>query len=262
MTTTVYDDIRSKCDALIGPLQAIRADADAAEASSGGGGGITWPPTYPAGVNCLAGTVPTQTAWITASEQNVPYFTGKCSYFERLMDGCPTGSIPVFGDSIIEGMDINQLSPIAVNLGIGGDTMRGILTRFRTNASEIAHRASCSVLAIGINDICVENNAAHGNGANLPYMLDFLSAWMTGKWVIVKVLPINESMFSGTTNALIDSFNAYLQTKFDGRAGFTVVDLKAALAPSGQLAAANTIDGLHLSAAGKAIWINSVRAAL
>jgi lysophospholipase L1-like esterase len=59
-------------------------------------------------------------------------------------------------------------------------------------------------------------------------------------------------MYSGVTNSEIDAVNIEFDKDFGNRTGFVIIDAKSALAPTGQLDPANTIDGLHLSATGYA----------
>lgn len=87
--------------------------------------------------------------------------------------------------------------------------------------------------------------------------------------MIIKILPINETMYwtnggqtTALTNARIDAVNAHTQSIFSGVSGAVLVDAKSALAPSGQLLPAHTIDGLHLSASGYAVLIPLIQTAL
>jgi lysophospholipase L1-like esterase len=198
----------------------------------------------------LAGTP--ASAVTISTEQNLDYLNGRSVTFDRLQSQLRSTSIPIYGDSITEAMDVSQIGPNIVNMGINGSTMRDFLGRVNRSpyASAIVHRCAAAGFALGVNDTQWED--AHGSPQNPPYLIDLCAGWMTGKWVIIKILPVNETMYSGITNAQIDAVNAHTQSVFGGRSGFAIVDAKAILAPAGQLLPAYTIDGLHPTAAGYA----------
>lgn len=246
---SAFDDIRSLANEIIQKANALEASLPPPSA-----------PAWPSGVDCLAGTLPTPMPVMIPAEQDISYYDKKVFSFNRIHLNSPPGSIVFLGDSITEGMAINSVSPYGLNFGISGDTMRGVLNRINSLGSQnTIHRAGAGVLLIGINDICFEGVNAYGN---CTFMWNLLASWMTGKWVIVLTLPINETMFTATTNAEIDSINDYAKTKFANRAGFTVIDTKPTLAPSGQLLPAYTIDGIHLSATGYDALRPLIKAAL
>jgi lysophospholipase L1-like esterase len=199
----------------------------------------------------LAGT-PATVSTISA-EQDLNYLNSRSVTFDRLQPQLTSAAVPIYGDSITEAMDTGLIGPNVIGMGINGSTLRdffGRVNRTPVSGVPIIHNCAAGILALGINDIQYEYQA--GSPQNVPYMIDLLSGWMTGHWIIVKVLPINESLYSGVTNAQIDAVNAHTQSVFGKRAGFAVVDAKSTLAPNGQLLPAYTIDGLHLSAAGYA----------
>lgn len=201
--------------------------------------------------DCLAGT--SATASVIAAEQDLNYLNSRSVTFDRLQSQLRNTSVPMYGDSITEAMDVSQLSANVVNMGINGSTMRDFLGRVNrtpTSGTPIVHHCAGAIFALGINDTQYEYQ--HSAPQNPPYLIDLISGWMTGKWVIVKILPINSTMYSSVTNASIDAVNAHTQTVFAGRSGFALVDAKSTLAPSGDLLPAYTLDGLHLSAAGYA----------
>lgn len=215
-----------------------------------------------AAVDCLAGTSPGVIATMS-QEQDLGYLNSRSVTFDRLQGQLRDGYIPRYADSIGEAMDTSQISPLIVNLGINGSTIRDFLDRVNRPplvGAAMVHRASACIFALGINDTQYEDQT--GAPQNPPYLIDLAAAWMTGKWVIVKILPVNEAMYHSVTNAQIDAVNAHTQAVFGDRPGFAIVDAKAALAPTGQLDPANTIDGLHLSAAGYAKYYPLEQAAL
>lgn len=212
-------------------------------------------------IDCLAGT-PSTVATVGA-EQDLGYLNSRSVTFDRLQPQLDNTRIPMFGDSLTEAMDTYAINPLIVNMGINGGTMRdffGRANRSLVSGSPISRRGGGCIWMLGINDTQYEYQT--GSPQNPPYLIDLAAAWMTGKWIIVKILPVNEALYSGVTNAQIDAVNAHIQSVFGGRSGFVIVDAKSTLAPSGQLLAAYTIgDGLHLSAAGDAVIAASIQAA-
>ena len=218
----------------------------------------------------LAGT-PSIVSTVSA-EQDLGYLNSRSVTFDRLQPQLSSMAIPMYGDSITEAMDGSQIGPHVVLMGINGSTMRdwfGRVNRSLVAGPAISRNSQADVWAMGVND--TEYEYYTGSPQNPPYLIDLAAAWMTGKWVIVKILPINETMFwaqsgcpmcTALTNARIDAVNTHTQTVFAGRSGFAIVDAKSVLAPSGQLLPAYTIDGLHLSAAGYAQLYPLIQAAL
>lgn len=199
----------------------------------------------------LAGTP--ASAVTIAAEQDLGYLNSRSVTFDRLQPQLRGTSIPMYGDSITEAMDVSHIGPNVVAMGINGSTIRDFLGRVNrslVSGPSIIHNCQAGILALGINDTQYEYQ--HGAPQNPPYLIDLAAGWMTGKWVIIKILPVNEAMYTGVTNAQIDAVNAEFDFDFGGRSGFVIVDAKSVLAPSGQLLPAYTIDGLHLSAAGYA----------
>lgn len=213
-------------------------------------------------LDCLAGLEPSPHPVTIAAEQDLTYLNSRTVTFDRLEPQLPDGYIPMYGDSITEAMNTEAINPLVVNMGINGSTMRdwfGRVNRSNVAGSPICRRAGGAIWALGINDTQYE----YQNGApqNPPYLMDLASAWMTGKWIIILILPVNETMYASVTNAEIDAVNAHTKTIMAGRSGFVVVDAKPTLAPQGQLLPQYTIDGLHLSAAGYAALIPLIQSA-
>lgn len=220
----------------------------------------TVPATLPA-IDCLGGMPPSYIPTMISGEQDLNYYQGRRVYFDRQAMTIPNGSVLFFGDSHFDGLCVTDVHPAAVNFGIGGDTWRGLLNRINSGgSSNPIHRAGAGVLMMGVNDIGWEGSNYVGN---IQYMIDLLASWLTGRWVICKIMPIDETRFSSpVTNAKIDSINSYLQAKFMSRSGFAIVDAKADLAPSGSLMPQLSIDGIHLNATGYSILIPKIAAAI
>lgn len=218
--------------------------------------------TWPTSIDCLSSTPPSQIPGMNSNQQNISYYNIRNDYLDRIHQGAHPGSIIFIGDSLFDGMSINDITPFGINMGIGGDTLRGVINRIhRTGLTNALHRAGAGVLLIGINDIYYEGD---NYNINIPYMLDMLSSCLLGKWVICHVLPVNEDLFGVGYNTKIDTINTYIDTKFAGREGFAIVDVKNQLAPQGQLLTTYTLpnDGCHLNATGYDILKPAIRDAL
>ena len=63
----------------------------------------------------------------------------------------PTNSLFFIGDSLIQNLDVSHIEPLAVNLGIAGDTTVGILSRIPKYKS--VKKARAFVFEAGINDM-------------------------------------------------------------------------------------------------------------
>lgn len=224
-------------------------------------GGTSSGPVLPPAVDCLAGTPPSFLPAMMPTAQDIGYYNTRCAYFDRQQPEIKSGSVLFLGDSHFDGFVVSNASPFAVNQGIGGDTLRGLLNRLnRGSSSNPIHRAGCVVLLIGVNDIAAEGA---NYTTNIPYMLDMISAWITGKWVICKLLPVTDGVAPSTlSNAKIDVVNQSIASKLSGRPGIALVDVKSTLAPSGQLLSSYSIDGLHLNASGYDVLSSAIAAGM
>lgn len=222
-----------------------------------------WAPgTLPAVVvDCLAGTAPSTLPTII-SPQPIAYYNSRCTSLARELEDVKDGTVLVFGDSNIEGGWVHDLlmRDNAINLGISGDTWRGLLNRLNTGgAGNKIHKAGAVVVLMGLNDIAQEGVNYVGN---LAYMFDLLVPWMSGNWVICKILPVREgtTAAAGVTNAKIDTINNILEQKFSAKA--KIVDVKSSLMVNGEVPVVHTADGVHLTHLGKSILFTGIRAKL
>lgn len=251
------DGIRSKAGQLIALANDIIADANSIDSQEP-------PPSTPVGVDCLSGS-PTAPAMF-AGEQDINLYNSKCAAFDSAFPSQPDGTILYIGDSITQYMTVPENS---FNAGISGDTFRGVLNRInRGGSANLIHRCGAVVLLIGINDLVWETGQ-YGEiqaVADVNYMHDLLFPKIIGKWVIVKPLPINTTIYPNPNgrNTAIDAVGNYIQTKYSGKSGVAIVDAKSALAPTGQLDPAYTPagDGVHLNAAGYAVLQPLINTAL
>lgn len=251
------NSIRAKASQLITLANGIITDANALDEQ-------VPPPSGQTGVDCLSGT-PVAPAFLSG-EQDMPLYNIKCAQFDADFPSQPDGTILYIGDSITQYMSVPANS---YNAGISGDTLRGVLNRINRNGgANLIHRAGAVVLLIGINDLVFETGLYSENQAiaDVNYMHDLLFPYMVGKWIIVKPLPINTTIYTNPNgrNSAIDAVGNYIQAKYAGKTGVAIVDAKSALAPSGQLNPAYTPagDGVHLNAAGYAVLQPLIQTAL
>lgn len=271
MMSAYTDDIRAKANSIIAAANALITDANAIDAAA-----VTPPPPPPVTVNpvpldCLSGT-PTAPAMNPngGNEQDLAHYSARLAVFDSANASLAAGTVLFIGDSITEYMDsatIATASPRGYNMGISGDTMRGVLARLPRES--IIHNAGAVVLLIGINDLVWEGMTYGVTQAiaDVNYMWDLLAPHMTGKWLVVKILPINEGIYpnKAITNANIDTVNNYIASKFAGSPVVTVLDLKSQLVDAtGQLnpSYTNAGDGVHPNAAGYAVITPAIAAAL
>lgn len=74
-------------------------------------------------------------------------------HHQRLADNIEPGAVLFVGASSMQGLDVGAVADRAVNLGIGSDTVAGVLERWPVRAVE---QARAVVLAIGFNDLAHE----------------------------------------------------------------------------------------------------------
>lgn len=224
--------------------------------------------TWPTARDCLLGT-PTGPTMNPApgNEQDMAHFNARNALFASHNASLHDGSILFVGDSITEYMPVANASQWAYNMGISSDTCRGVLNRIA--GQSVIHRAGAVVLLIGINDLVWEgmHYGVPQAIADVKYMFDLLAPHMTGKWLVLGILPINEGIYPNKTikNADIDQVNAYLATKFAGSSVVKFLNLKPLLVDgTGNLNPAYTPagDGVHPSAAGYAVITPAISAAL
>lgn len=260
------DAIRAQMAAII-----VAANIAIVEANTIDAGSPPPPPppsVPPAPLDCLTGT-PTKPTMNPApgNEQDLAHFNARVSLFASHNAGLSNGTILFVGDSITERMPVGNASQYAYNMGINGDTVRGVLNRIP--GQSVIHRAGAVVLLIGINDLVWEgmHYGVPQAIADVKYMFDLLSPHMTGKWLVLGILPINEGIYSNKTikNVDIDQVNAYLDTKFAGSSVVKFLNLKPLLVDgTGNLNPSYTDanDGVHPNATGYGVITQQISTAL
>lgn len=265
---TIATDIKAKTAAVRLLLNDIDALADQ----------ITAPPspTTPTPLDCLTGwtsPVPTMNPG-GGGEQDMGIYNGRLATFDADNNGLPNGTVLFIGNSQVFRLTQAQLlaaSPSGYNMGINGDTYRGVLNRI--NRNNIIHRAGAVVFfAPHLNDLW---ESASGyvateaeNRANINFMLDLLAPCIRGKWLVIPAYPVRDpaNSFPQYNNTNISSCNLYLKNKLSQppfSQYVTMLDLWDQLADgTGQLATQYNLDNQHLNDAGNSLVAAAVRAKL
>lgn len=172
------------------------------------------------------------------------------SQFEALAPG--PGSIVFLGDSITEGGLWEEWFRDAgvVNRGIGGDTAPQVLDR----VNAVAHDPAAVFLLIGTNDL------------TLRYPVEQIAQNIRGIIERARVLAPSSPIFLQSVmprgarwRSRVLRLNSSLR-RIAEQASVQYVDLWPALADEdGALKPAFTIDGLHLTGAGYAAWVEVLR---
>lgn len=196
-----------------------------------------------------------------ADYRNRSYYSRTLECQSRADANAPDGAVAFIGDSTIQGLCVAAIADGAVNYGIAGDTTRGVLSRLSAYPS--LARARAIVVAAGVNDLgglpdwkIVRNWTAIADGlpAHVPTFF-------------VAILPIDESRqprWAGRNRGLIRSLNEQLGAQLERRKNRYFIDPSARFRDAtGNLSPALHVgDGLHLNAAGNAILIDVLGAAL
>ncbi len=211
-------------------------------------------------MDCLAtlSFVPTQ-----ISPEPTDYWQTRKTYFQRMQGSIPSSAVLFHGDSNIDALCVSAAHPAAVNLGVGGESMRACLNRIQMSS---IHDAAACVIGYGLNDLAYSGGQWQNGIDALKYMHEYiLKPAMLGKWVVCNILNVGNQT-GPVPNSSIDSVNSFVQTlysNYSGPAEVAVVDVSAQLAPQGYLLPQYHIgDDIHLNGAGQAVWITAISAAL
>ena len=200
--------------------------------------------------------------WPMQPAESVSPFRAGTRAMQRAIDfSARPGAIWFFGDSIVQQMDTGRVTPRTINLGIGEDTINGVLNRIGDHPALPA--AGGIVVAVGINDMRFHapEDAARSYGqllARLPSAIPI---------VVSAVLPVDEraSRFQlAGWNARIHSLNTAIAELCAARPGCTFADAGPAVADAtGNLGRSMHVgDGVHLSKDGYDRLIDVLRQAI
>ncbi len=185
----------------------------------------------------------------THSKLASAYFRTRLEAFSRDPLGC--GQVVMLGDSHTEMNDWDAAIPGDLplrNRGIGGDTTEGLLTRLE----EITlSQPEAVFLLIGTNDVWTETTPEMTVSAIARTVRVIRAKSPDTRIFVQTVFPMRVEY---GPNDRIREINTLLKAR-SKTAKFKLLDPYALLVDtSGQLNAAYTDDGLHLNAAGNAVW--------
>jgi lysophospholipase L1-like esterase len=175
------------------------------------------------------------------------------------------GAVVFCGDSLTgnwKGDALKQAFPTLkiANRGIGGDTSRGLLFRFKEDVIELNPKAI--VILIGTNDL-----SAHGDPkaveSNITAMIEQARAHNANVPIVLCTLPPRDNPKAPTKpNALADT-NARIKAMAEKTAMLALVDLHQALADAEGHVVPEYFndDKLHISPAGYAKWAEALKPA-
>ena len=147
-----------------------------------------------------------------------------------------------------------------VNRGITGDTAGGMLSRFGRDV--LNERPDRVLIMGGANDLLFSKISNEKLLQQYERLLDIIARETPRTRVYIQsLLPLNEAhneAFMKGKNARFAEFNALLRAMAERR-GLTFIDIWSAMQRNGELPEEYTFDGIHLKAAGYAVWIEKIR---
>ena len=231
--------VRAFVLSLVCVVCALQPLPDAAAADAG-------PAPYPARLEDYPGK-----GWA----QNYPWMAQNRAQFWA-QRAAKQGAVVFAGDSLTAGWrtlggDFPGLK--LANRGIGGDTSRGLLFRWREDVLDLAPRAL--VLLIGTNDLSARQ-APHDTVANIAQMLDLVRAVRPDMPVVLCTVPPRDSPTSPIDPQQLALLNASLKAMAAQREAVSVLDLHAVLSREGGGPELSYFapDRLHLGREGYRRW--------
>ena len=148
---------------------------------------------------------------------------------------------------------------LVVNRGIGGDCVAGMTARL---GAIVAGKPRALFLMAGVNDLIFSRITPEALLGQYERLLDAIHAASPRTTVFIQsLLPLdevqNEEYFAGK-NARIEAFNALLRD-MARRRGLDYIDIRSRMVRDGKMPAEYTVDGIHLNAAGYAVWVDVLR---
>ena len=148
----------------------------------------------------------------------------------------------------------NALAPC-----IGGDCVAGMTARL---GAIVAGKPRALFLMAGVNDLIFSKITPEALLGQYERLLDAIRAASPRTTVFIQsLLPLdevqNEEYFAGK-NARIEAFNTLLRD-MARRRGLDYIDIRSRMVRDGKMPAEYTVDGIHLNAAGYAVWVDVLR---
>jgi lysophospholipase L1-like esterase len=187
------------------------------------------------------------------AEQKYQFFYRSMMAYTTRQDANTLPSTTIFiGDSHVQGLAAGRLANSALNLGIGGDTSRTLLTRWPYYTS--LNSAAQIYIGIGINDLLKAEEAQllanlHAIIALAPKHTPILLGGL---------LPVAATaQYRKNVNALIGQYNQQLKELSEKYENVEFVDYQSVFSRNDGSARADLLlnDGLHLNPAGYEVFI-------
>ncbi|WP_314507457.1 GDSL-type esterase/lipase family protein [uncultured Microbacterium sp.] len=167
----------------------------------------------------------------------------------------PPSSVVLFGDSITEGGEWQELLPAlpVVNRGVSGETASQLLSRVASGLNQ----PSAVVLLIGTNDLSLGLSCS--NIANtVRRILDEIEGACPGTPVLLQSVMPRSSKFA---SEILD-LNARYRRLAETRPHVDFVDLWPLLSEGPSIRPTYSFDSLHLNGAGYRAWVSALGPAL
>lgn len=172
----------------------------------------------------------------------------------------PQNSV-MLGNSLTERGDWAEYlqDSLILNRGIGGDCMAGMAARL---GAIVAGKPRAIFLMAGVNDLIFSKITPEALLEQYERLLDAIRTASPQTTVFVQsLLPLdeaqNEAYFAGK-NTRIEAFNALLR-EMARRRRLGYIDIRSRMERDGKMPAEYTVDGIHLNAAGYAVWADALR---
>lgn len=187
------------------------------------------------------------------------YYFAKRAQQER--ETVHSRNIVMLGNSLTERgawADILQDS-LVLNRGIGGDCVAGMTARL---GAIVAGKPRALFLMAGVNDLIFSKITPEALLGQYERLLDAIRTASPRTTVFIQsLLPLDETQneeYLVGKNARIEAFNALLR-ETARRRGLDYIDIRSRMARDGKMPAEYTVDGIHLNAAGYAVWSDVLR---
>jgi lysophospholipase L1-like esterase len=201
---------------------------------------------------------------VTTGTKNPPLSNAEAMYKNRtnLFNVMPINehSIVFVGDSITVGCEWSEfLQTDALNKGIGGDTVTGVINRLdgivKENPREI-------YIMIGINDL-FNNTPVPQIADNYSILLQKLTNQLPhAKIYVQSVLPIDNDIYGSvyvTNNDNVVLLNGEIE-KLSQKYNVNYIDIyKFMIDDNGKLKIGISVDGVHLNGKGYLIWKDAIK---
>lgn len=175
------------------------------------------------------------------------------------VDVKPSDKVVFLGDSITAIENWNALLGVSyvANAGISGDTTDDVLGRLD---AAIAHKPRKLFLMIGVNDL-LKNREVDYIFKNYETILSRIKTQSPDTIIYLQsVLPVDKNVLKmeGFDEQKVLALNEKIKSLVDGK-NVIFIDLYASFCGNNnKIYRKYTVDGLHLSAAGYAVWKNLI----